>query len=176
MDYTDELTEDELMALQEEELLNSGEEVVYGNIANLEKVSLEDLRFGYNAEAFAILKDWIERKSIVSFNFGIDKGCPYYQINTTSTKQRLYLNKEIVRYLYNYFENGVLGLVRPSSYDGVRNATENYVLHLLKRDRQNGKMVYEPETGYRAEYIVPVNYGHLPYTSEELDAKLNSLA
>ena len=91
-------------------------------------------------------------------------------------RRTLYLNKDIANYLYNYFESGVLGTVLPSSYIGAQNVKENYVLHLLRRDRQNGKMFYEPKIGYNASYhLVSIHYGHLPYTPEELDAKLNSL-
>jgi len=176
MDYTDEELDD---MMQEAEL--SSDDDGYVNLAAMKKLSADEaqiaLKFGQNWESFAMLKSLMEKKSPVSLNFGIDEGSPYYQFETPPAKWILYLNKDIVRYLYNYFESGVLSLVRPSSYDGVPNATEKYVLHLLKRDRQNGKMVYEPETGYRAEYIgMSVNYGHLPYTPEELDAKLNLLA
>ena len=172
MDYA---VEDELAALHDE-LLSSGEEVFYGNPATFRKLSLIELQFSDNAKMFTTLKDWIEEKSLVSLDFGIEEGCPYYQLDTTPIKQKLYHNKEILNYLYNYFENGVLSTVLPSSYMGFQNAKENYLLHLLKRDRQNGKMFYEPETGYKADYhLISINYGHLPYTPEELDAKLNSL-
>ena len=138
-------TQEELDAFQEDYLLNSGEKIVYEDHATFKKVSLADLRFSNNAEAFSTLKSWIEEKSFITLDFGIENGCPYYRLNTTPIKQKLYHNKEILNYLYDYFENGVLNTVIPNNYIGAQNAKENYVLHLLKRDRQNGKMFYDNE-------------------------------
>ena len=156
-----------------EALINSG---AYGDPATFKDISTKELRFSENDETFFTVMDWIKKESPMTFDFGIAEGCPHYQFKMTPYKQRLYHNKEILNYLYSYFESGILNTAFPSSYKGAQNAKENYVLHLLKRDRRNGKLTFD-ETGYKAVYHqVTIHYGHLPFTPEELNAILDSLA
>jgi len=169
-------TDDEIDALHKEFLQNSGEDILYGNHRTFKKISLSELKFSDNRDVFDTLIDFIEKKSFITLEYGIEEKCPFYKLSTSSIKRKLYLNKEILNYLYNYLENNILGESLPSNYNGAQNANENYILHLLKRDRKNRKMFCNSETGYKADYNrITIVYGHLPYTLEELNTKLDSL-
>ncbi|MCD7969142.1 MAG: hypothetical protein LUF87_02170 [Alistipes sp.] len=145
---------------------------------NMTKISLSDFKSTENLGAFNTLKEEMEWGTSIDPEFIINKNCPYYKFFSVSASEtkNLHLNKDILNYIYNHFENYILDTHIPSNFVGATNAKETYLFHLLKRDSQNSKLTHDPETGYKATYNrITINYGKLPYTTEELDAKLNSL-
>ena len=142
------------------------------------KVSRSDIKSAENQSAFKALTEEMDWGTPIDLEFIIDNRCPYYKFFSVSSSEtkRLYLNRQIINYIYNHLEDNNAGSI-PTDYVGATNAGENYTLHLLKRDRQNGKLVYDAKKGYYATYNrITINYGSLLYdTPEELYAKLDSL-
>lgn len=136
-----EYTQEELELMHAAEMGNS-EDTFFGDPNSMKPVSFAELKFSDNAEVFNTLKGWLERGSLVSVSFGIEEGNPYYELNTQPNKKKLYLNKEILNYIYNWFEKNSLDAPIPKDYIGAKNATEQYLFHLMKRDRNNEKLFY----------------------------------
>ena len=70
MDYTDE----ELDALHQEHLRDSGEELFEINPKNRRKIPLDELVFSDNNEDFETVRKLIANKSALSLEFGIHEG------------------------------------------------------------------------------------------------------
>lgn len=170
-------TEEELDAMMQEELMNSGEEIFFINPTNMKKASLADLKFSDNEEVFNTLKNQISNREYLNLEYGIEDGSPYYTNYTSlSNGKRLYLNEEIIIYIYNWLEKGVTDSPIPNTFHGEMNADENYVLRLIKRDRKNGWNYYNPDNGYKGKSENGVVfYGKLPYSPNELVDKLASI-
>jgi len=146
---------------------------------NLKPIS--NMEIHENKDAFRALKEELDWGTPIVIDFTIRNRCPYYKFFSTSAQETksLHLNKQILNHIYNYFEGHNIGNV-PTDYVGVETGTNLYLLHLLKRDRQNGKLSHEPWMGYKAIYNnITINYGQfnmIPYTTpEELYAGLDAL-
>ena len=169
MDYTDE----ELDAMMQEDMMNSGEAVFFVNPANMKKISLDSLKFSDNEDVFNTIKNQISNREFLNLEYGVDDGSPYY---TISNGKRLYLNEEILKYVYNWLEYGITNSPIPSTFVGVMNADEIYGLRLIIRDRHNGWTLYNPNTGYKSKSENGIiTYGNYPYSHDEFIAKLASI-
>lgn len=175
MSYTDE----EHNALMEENTPFDGDALhdeYVSSHTNLIKAS--NMATLENESAFGALKEEMNWGGKIDLEFLLENNCPYYRFFSVSASEtmKLHLNREIANYIYKYLESNVLEANIPTDFVGATNAKESYLLHLLKRDRQNDKLSYDPETGYKATYNrISINYGKLPYTLDELAAKLSSL-
>jgi hypothetical protein len=65
----------------------------------------------------------------------------------------------------------------PEVYEAYNKMDESFILHHLKTDRKNKVTRYKEEAKeYYAKYPNgTINYGQLPYTTEELINKLEAL-
>ena len=133
-------------------------------------ISFEDLKFSENQEIFETVIDLIANKSVLTLEFGLDKGSPYYKI---PDKRILYLNKEIVAYIYNWLEKGITDSKIPTDFKGLNNKDESYMLRLLQHDSKNNVATYSPQEGYKAKYPGgTILYGQADCTPDQMRVKL----
>jgi len=174
----------EYCAIQEEyhnkELLQSALQDEYF-FESFEELSKEDgilsLITSENFENYRELVIFMENKPSLSLLVGINRGLPYYQTELHGRQVRIYITKELRRQIYNYLRNSVIPNELPDVDDVYKNMDENFILYSLKIDRKNNAMCYDETTKeHKAEYKNgTINYGQLPYTTEELKAKLDTL-
>lgn len=146
--------------------------------ANMRPISLLNLKTSDNDRILEIAEGLISAGENLSITFGYDEYLPFYDIELPKGgKQRLYLNKEIVKYILGWIKDGEQGFKVSAPLNVHENDSEKYMLSLLKHDRQNGATHFNKTTGeYKAIYPNgTINYGKLPYSPEELITKLNSL-
>ena len=142
-----------------------------------QKTSLNDLKYSANDEVFDRVKELIFNSISLNSTFGIENKVPYYEIDHGSKPFKLFLNKAIIAYIYNWLENGKTEANKIDALAIDRNASETYMLYLLKRDRINGMAYHNANDGYKAIYSRgTISYGKLPYNTEELVVKLHSLS
>lgn len=172
MSYTEDEYFDMLESYQSQQ-----DDMFRGNPDDFKTVSLADMKFSDNENVFGIFKNEINRQNVLHIKFGIDDGTCYYQLTYNSKDYRLYLNKLIVNYIYQWLISGEIASA-PTTSEPDKNMGEQYRLHLLKYDRQNNFNHYDSKTGeYKSIFKKgSINYGKLPYTPQELDAKLKSLS
>ncbi len=131
-----------------------------------------------NGDVFYRIDEMVADKKNLSLSFGNKKGIPYYKVAVSDDETvTLYINQEIIKYLYAWLRDGKrIGV--PEFTNIHKNATEKYLLYLIRFDRQNGAMRYNEKTReYKAIYPHgTIHYGQLPYTTQELIEKLNSLS
>jgi len=136
----------------------------------------------HTANAYEGLIDFVmKRGKSIDCSIGVDLennwGIPYYRCALSGFNPRIFITKEIRQQLYNYLINGIIPNKMPDVKGLYTNVDENFILRCFKEDRENKATTYNAETKeYKAKYPHGViNYGQLPYTTEELVAKLNSL-
>ena len=177
----DEFYEEEAhYAMQEEqayeEALQEAYQDVYfeGKIVTNIKLALTTSE---NWEHYESLVNLMKDKSFLTLSLGLNDGLPYYQTKLHGIQRNIYITKEIRRQIYNYLRNGIVPDKMPEVYEVYNNVDETFILHHLKTDKKNNATIYNTETKeYKAKYQRgTINYGKLPYTTEELVTKLNSL-
>lgn len=144
---------------------------------DMQPASLVDLTASENDDVFYQLDELVSQNKNLTLTFGNNKGMPFYKVMISEDKSRtLYLNKDINRYIYSYLREGKRGNAQELT-SVHKNANENYLLRLIKFDRENGAIRYNDKTKeYKAVYQHgTINYGELPYSTEELIAKLTEL-
>ncbi|MCD7969076.1 MAG: hypothetical protein LUF87_01820 [Alistipes sp.] len=144
----------------------------------MKNLTMADLVTSDNARNYDIFLDLVIENKHLDINFGIRDGMPYYKIALPDDRYAtIYLNKEIIHDVLNWIARGVKSRTVNDAFNIHRNANDNYVLHLIKYDRAQGATRYNKATGeYKAVYPHgTINYGKLPYSLEELVAKLDSL-
>ena len=133
-----------------------------------------------NWELYENLLTLMKNKQVLELSIGLKDGVPYYQTELHGIQKQIYITKEIRLQIYNYLINGVIPAEMPED-DDVFNVfnkmDESFILYHLRADKNREATRYNPETKeYKAIYKHgTINYGQLPYTKEELVAKLNSL-
>lgn len=141
-------------------------------------VDVTDFITANNKEYFNQIKE-IFASGNVYLNCGIHKmNIPYYESHDPFTGKTvtLFLNKDIISYILIYLQQGIISDKNPDVLKIDKNINEDYILRLIKKDRQNEATRYNNDTGYKAVYPYGIiNYGKLPYTVEELIKKLDSL-
>jgi len=133
-----------------------------------------------NWERYEFLVTLMENKQLLNLSIGLDNGVPYYQTEIYGIKRKIYITKEMRRQIYNYLTKGIIPAEMPKEDDvfNVYNKMdESFILYHFRADKNRGAICYNPETKeYHARYEHGIiNYGQLPYTPDELVAKLNSL-
>jgi len=131
-----------------------------------------------NFESYRDLFNFLRNKPFLSLLIGTHEGLPYYQTELQERKVIVYITKEIYQQIHNYLKNGVIPDKMPADddiYNVLKN--ENFILHHLKTDHANKVTTFSETTKeYKAKYNHGIiNYGVLPYSKDELKAKLNSL-
>ena len=128
-----------------------------------------------NCEALLIL---MKKKPFLNFLIGIEDGLPYYQTELYGGLQRkIYITKEIRRLIYNYLKNGDIPDKLPEVYDVYKNMDETFLLHHYKKDYENKVTTYSltsKEHWAMYKYGI-IRYIQLPYSTDELKTKINSL-
>jgi len=131
-----------------------------------------------NWKVFNALIDFSMKKGrLVDLSIGINLGIPFYSCKIMGYRPKIYITKEIRQRIYDYLINGIVPDELFEIKDVYRNVDENFILRCFKEDRENKATTYNAETKeYKAKYKYgTINYGQLPYTTDELLAKLNSL-
>lgn len=165
--YYDDMTDYEVM-----------QDVMEASYHDLKPKSLSSLLTSDNDVVFDLLDSQIKTGKTLALSCGIESKMAFYSfITDNEDKRKLYLNKEIVLYVTNYLVNGEKGTKMPNVYQIDEEVDETYILRLIKFDRQNRATHYTQSTQeYKAIYTHgTINYGKLPYTTEEMIAKLNTL-
>jgi hypothetical protein len=170
-------TDAELDALQQENYFKELEQDAYQFASPLQPGSLLNLKTADNPEKFKEVDYLISKGENLTLQFGIDNGLPYYKINVSpERKVTLYLNREIVQYIYSWIKDGVRLPKAPNTWDVQKNANERYMLFLIKRDFNN-KVLKGTNTNPNSFYPNgTINYGELPYSRDELIAKLEAIS
>lgn len=102
----------------------------------------------------------------------------YYEFeDVNNVKRRLYLNSDIVDFVITYLMCGNKRSYYPKINNIDKNVDEAYILRLFKSDRDRNVGRYNTVSQeYKAVYQYGrINYGTFPYTTAELDEKLNKL-
>ena len=181
MSYTDEDTQIKIMQEQQqianEDNFQMGDECFSEN-ANIQSASLLALKTSDNGEKFQEIDELISKGEKLSMKFGIDNGLPYYKVDISpERKLTLYLNKEIIQYIYSYVKDGVKLPKAPNTWDVQTRANENYRLYLMKRDFENkvlkGRDIHKYYSAFYPKGTIM--YGHLPHKPDELATILKSL-
>ncbi len=174
MNYTDA----ELDTFEQENYFKELEQDIYLSAKPMQSASLIDLKTSDNPEKFQMVDSLISKGESLSMKFGIDDGLPYYKIRFSPEREvMLYLNREVVQYLYSWIKDGVRLPQTPNTWDVQKRANEKYMLVLMKRDRAFKALRFNTTTQeYKAIYPKgTIIYGALPYTTDELVTKLNEL-
>lgn len=147
-------------------------------VGEAKPLSLEDLKYSQNDEAFDNLRDMVFRNQKAVLHFVIENGVARYNLESQgASAKKIFLNKEIAQAVYEVLKNGKSTTPVKDWYAVDKNANEDYMLRLIKRHQQYGVIRYRKPT----EEIVAVypngeiNYGKLPYSLDELKEKLNKL-
>ena len=135
-----------------------------------------------NEEHYYNLRAYIMKKQQpLDLSIGLDMdrnwGLPYYIAKIHNAPMKIFITKEIYLQIYDYLKNGVVPDEMPNVEKVYKNQNENFILLHLKVDRKNEATRYNAETKeFKAIYKNGIiNYGQLPYTTDELVAKLESL-
>jgi len=130
-----------------------------------------------NWENYNYLFELMINKQSLSLLIGIKEGLPYYKFELHEMPITVFITKEIRRQIYNYLKDGVIPDKMPNVSDVYSNMDETFILHHFKKDFENNVATYSETTKeYKAKYNHGIiNYGVLPYSPDELKAKLNSL-
>ncbi len=175
MNYSDE----ELDTLQQENYFKELEQDAYQSAKPMMPANLIDLKTSDNPEKFQQVDHLISKGEHLQMTFGIDNGLPYYKIKVAPNREvSLYLNKEIIQYLYSWIKDGVRLPKAPNTWDVQKNVNEKYMIYLMKRDRElNFLRFYESSQRHMSLYPKGIiHYGELPYTTDELNAKLDAIS
>ena len=168
--------EEAYYAMQEEEAYQEAMQAAYfeGEIVANPMLALKTSE---NWERYESLLDLMKNKSSLTLSLGLDGGVPYYRTELQGRQVNIYITKEIRRQIYDYLIKGIIPDKMPEVYEAYNKMDETFILHHLKIDRENKVTRYKEETKeYYAKYPNGIiNYGQLPYTTDELITKLNSL-
>jgi len=141
-----------------------------------------EFKISNNYEHYDNLMEYVmNMQQPLELSIGLDLyrniGLPYYIAKIDNFKKKIFITKEIYFQIYDYLKNGVIPDKMPNVENVYKNQNENFILLHLRVDKNNKVTHYSPETKeYKAKYPHGViNYGQLPYTTDELVAKLNSL-
>ncbi|MCL2435910.1 MAG: hypothetical protein FWD09_07225 [Lentimicrobiaceae bacterium] len=154
-------------------------------MSNEEKTQLAQLetKISDNWERYNSLKKYvmIEGRPFEA-KIGVDLennlGIPYYRCKIVGYWYNVYITKEIRQQIYDYLKKGTIPDRMPNTRDVYKNMDESFfILHNIKIDEKNDVMQYSTETKeFAAVYPYGIiKYGQLPYTPDELVAKINSL-
>jgi len=149
-----------------------------GTMEVARSLSLEDMKYSQNDEAFDNLRDIIFRKQKAILNFQIENGVARYNLQSEGAgAKKIFLNKEISQAVSEVLKNGK-NTTKVNDWCAVdKNADEDYILFLIKKAQQDGSIRYRQSTG-EIVAVYPhgeINYGKLPYILDELKEKLNTL-
>lgn len=178
MDYS----EEEIYAL-EEETAYQDEFTGSSNLRNAKTLTRKDLRASENSRAFKAFNDFLELGTAygMEFKFGVYDDMPYFEFQTYIFEEeihKLYLNKEIIKYITTWLAGRGLADEPTDLYDVQKKAHGDYVLYMIKNDINNGAdFAYDTQTSeYKSTYrLGTINYGKLPYTQSEITAKIDEL-
>ncbi|MDL2320115.1 hypothetical protein LJC45_03170 [Alistipes sp. OttesenSCG-928-B03] len=141
-------------------------------------LSLEDLKYTQNDEAFDNLLNTIFLNQKAILHFQIEDGVAIYKLESQNDLiKKIFLNKEIAQAVYEVLKNGKLTATVKDWFAVDKNADEDYMLRLIKSHRQDGTIRYRQRTG-EIVAVYPhgeINYGKLTYSLDELKEKLNTL-
>jgi hypothetical protein len=150
--------------------------------SSLVAVTLDEAKIGMmieeSGELYIHLFSFMqENKPFLSLSIGIQEGLPYYQTELHKTRIKIFITNEIYKQIHNYLKYGTTPDKFPDVDNVYKNMDENFILRHFKADNANNVTTYSDTTKeYKAKYNHGIiNYGQLPYTKEELKAKLNSL-
>ncbi|MCL2289567.1 MAG: hypothetical protein FWC34_02520 [Bacteroidetes bacterium] len=126
----------------------------------------------YN-DLFLFMRD----KPFLSLSLGIEDGLPYYETEVGRKKMKIFITKEIYQQIHNYLKNGIIPDKMPEAYKVYKNMNEYFILRHYKADNANEVTSYSlTSKEHLAMYKNGIiRYIQLPYTTDELKAKLNSL-
>ena len=130
-----------------------------------------------NEEYYNSLVELMKNKQSLSLLVGIQEGIPYYATELHETLKPIFITPEIYKQIHHYLKEGIVTEPIAETSDIYMDKTETFILQHLKIDGANGKTTCSRSTNeYKATYPNGViNYGKLPYTIDELTAKLDSL-
>ena len=120
----------------------------------------------------------MEKAQYLDLACRVKSGMAYYEFeDVNNVKRRLYLNSDIVDFVITYLMCGNKRSYYPKINNIDKNVDEAYILRLFKSDRDRNVGRYNTVSQeYKAVYQYGrINYGTFPYTTAELDEKLNKL-
>ncbi len=140
-------------------------------------MSMADMLISDNEDTYLSLHDKINAGETLSLAFIIKEKLPCYEFEVNGKKKHLYLNNGIIQHVLKWLMNGDKSPSRMNIMEVDKDVDETYTLYQIKRDRQNNAARYNSTTDeFKAIYSNgTINYGKLPYTKDELAAKLDSL-
>lgn len=144
----------------------------------LKAISLSDLPTIDNETASSMLFLLMEKTQYLDLICRTASGMAYYEFeDVNNIKHQLYLNPDIVDFVLCYLLNGRKRSTYPNISNIDKNVDEAYILRLFKRDRDRNVGRYNTVSKeYKAVYEYGrINYGTFPYTTAEVDEKLNQL-
>jgi hypothetical protein len=149
----------------------------YDDIVSKKTISMAEMRISENFEHYSELLTLMRNKQPLTLAMGIEEGLPYYQTELHGKQVKIFLTKEIYQQILNYLKNSIIPDKMPEVFEVYKNINENFILRSFKADNANRVTTYSPQTKeYKAKYPNGIiNYGQLPYTTDELKAKLISL-
>ena len=144
----------------------------------LKAVSWSDLPAIDNETAFSMLLLLMEKTQYLDLICRAASGMAYYEFeDVNNIKRQLYLNPDMVDFTICYLQNGRKRSNYPNISNVDKNVDEAYLLRLFKHDRDRNVGRYNTVSKeYKAVYEYGrINYGTFPYTTAEVDEKLNQL-
>ena len=153
-------------------------DVENAQFGELKAISLSDLPTIDNETASSMLFLLMEKTQYLDLICRTASCMVYYEFeDVNNIKRQLYLNPDIVDFVLCYLLNGRKRSTYPNISNIDKNVDEAYILRLFKRDRDRNVGRYNTVSKeYKAVYEYGrINYGTFPYTTAEVDEKLNQL-